>query len=70
MHKKGWLTAIIMLPLFSMAQSNKFDSTVLYGKVGYRLRCNNKDANNNLASIKLIGFSGARDPEFFVKDVI
>ncbi|MGC8751294.1 FG-GAP repeat protein [Hydrotalea sp.] len=70
MHKKELLIAIMMLPLFAMAQGVKFDSTVLYGKVGYRVRCNNKDANNNLASIKLIGFSGARDPEFFVKGVI
>jgi len=61
---------IIFFPLINWAQTPKFDTTVLIGKVGYRVRCNNKNPDNNLASIKLIGFTNARDPEFYVKGVI
>lgn len=61
---------VLLFPVSIWAQTPKFDTTVLIGKIGYRVRCNNKSPDNNLASIKLVGFTNARDPEFFVKGVI
>ncbi|WP_298301617.1 hypothetical protein [Hydrotalea sp.] len=70
MNKRSFVWMVLLFPVSIWAQTPKFDTTVLIGKIGYRVRCNNKSPDNNLASIKLVGFTNARDPEFFVKGVI
>lgn len=70
MNKRCIALMVVFFPVCILAQTSKIDTTVLIGKIGYRVRCNNKNPDNNLASIKLVGFTNARDPEFFVKGVI
>ncbi len=52
----------------SDAQFTRIDSTLKIGRVGYRVNCNNKRAEQNELTIKLLGFdNSARDVKFYVK---
>lgn len=49
------------------AQDVKFDTTVMSGKIGFRIYCKNKMGEQNRLEIKLIGFQNtAREPNFFI----
>ena len=50
------------------AQFKRVDSTVKIGKAGYRVICNNKNADKNELNVKPVGFDNtAREMAFFVK---
>jgi hypothetical protein len=50
------------------AQDIKFDTTVMSGKIGFRVFCKNKAEEENRLEIKLIGFiNTAREPNFFIR---
>jgi hypothetical protein len=50
------------------AQFRKIDSTLKIGKVGYRVRCFNRNTDKNELSIKPEGFdNAAREMDFFIK---
>jgi len=50
------------------AQIKKFDSTLVNGKVGYRVSTNNKNSTDNEVQVKLIGFDkSSRGFDFFVR---
>ncbi|MDE3143482.1 MAG: hypothetical protein KGL19_04960 [Bacteroidota bacterium] len=64
------LVLLIAIISFNNVQSQfrKIDTTVKVGKAGYKIICNNKSADKNLASLKPIGFeSDAREMEFYIK---
>ncbi|MFI5151972.1 MAG: hypothetical protein ACHQET_01480 [Chitinophagales bacterium] len=53
------------------AQVQKYDSTMMLGKGGFRVTCKNKNPNENSLSVKLIGFeSTARGIDVFIKGTI
>ena len=50
------------------SQIRKIDTTIVIGKAGYKVSCNNKAADKNLLSIKPIGFEGgSREAQFYVR---
>jgi len=52
----------------SYSQIRKIDTTVMIGKAGYKVACNNKLADKNLLSVKPIGFEGgSREAQFYIK---
>jgi hypothetical protein len=53
------------------AQVPRFDSTMMFGKGGFRVICKNKNPDENSLSVKLIGFeSTARGLDVFIKGTI
>ena len=60
----------VLLPAagHSYAQDRKIDTTVKFDKVGYRVTCSNKKADENMLSISPVGFkSEARPATFAIK---
>ena len=63
------VTAICFHQAFS--QNRKIDTTLMIGKAGYKVSCNNKMPDKNSVMLKPIGFeAGARDINFYVKGKI
>jgi hypothetical protein len=68
---KWYALLLIFLVSNAAAQIKKIDTTVRIGKVAYHILCSNKNFENNLAEIKLIGFdNAARDLNFYIKGKI
>ena len=73
MNKKRLVTLIIffvsgMYILFAQSPVKKFDSSMKIGKAGYKLYCNNKSPDKNIASVTPIGFEKeAREFSFEIK---
>jgi hypothetical protein len=66
------ISALTLIGLTQIkAQYRKIDTTLQYGKAGYHLICDNKNATKNLLIIKPIGFENtARDISFYAKGII
>jgi hypothetical protein len=62
-----WL-GLIGIQAPAQVPETKFDTTVKTGKVGYRVFCKNKPGDDNLLSIKLVGFlNTAKDMSFLIR---
>ncbi|MEP7319530.1 MAG: hypothetical protein ABI921_12340 [Panacibacter sp.] len=52
----------------SIAQAKKIDTTLKINEIGYRVICNNKNADNNTVNVSPVGFKNtARDITFTIK---
>ena len=70
--KSAFIISFLSVLLFNIdntcAQVKKMDSTLTIGKFGYKVFCNNKNADQNQLNIKPVGFDHeARDMSFYVK---
>jgi len=63
-----WMCLLMLfLSVCINAQSKKFDSTAKLGDQGYRVECNNKNADKNTVSVSPIGLkTDGPDPTFTV----
>lgn len=49
--------SVAILVTFAANAQKRFDSTMKVGKVGFRVYCNNRNAEKNLATISPVGFN-------------
>ncbi len=56
MYKFFSIVFILISSIVHAQKTNKYDSTLKIGKVGYRVTCMNRANNQNVLSIKPIGF--------------
>lgn len=63
-----WICLVMLLLSVGInAQSKKFDTTVKMGSQGYRVECNNKNADKNSITVSPIGLkTDGPDPSFSV----
>lgn len=69
---KSWVVLFLFCISVSQSQAQKknfrFDTSIKVGKVGYRVSCNNKSPEKNIANISPIGFDKQiRDFSFEIK---
>jgi hypothetical protein len=69
---KFFSIAFIFIGLSVHAQkANRYDSTLKIGKVGYRVSCMNRAKNQNVLSIKPIGFKNeSREVAVDIKAIV
>lgn len=71
MRKFVMAVFFICVAVTAFSQYRKIDTSLQYGKAGYKLICDNKSADKNYVTIRHIGFENtARDLNFYVKGVI